>query len=144
MNSPFKVDPAKKPSKGVETGDLYYHTAEIIQKVEDNEIKLVVEDNKELIADVIGANANKCGLKNILALYAKTGDVSLFKQQPVLNNFDATKIPSESIEELSKKLPSDLVGDDLEKFLKTITAQDLIEFYKKKNESEVKVDEQEK
>lgn len=144
MNSPFKVDPKKTLSKGVETGDEYYHTADIIQVVEDNEIKLKVVDDKQKISDVIGANANKCGLKNILAMYAKTGDVRLFNQQPCLNGFDATNIPTESVEELAKKLPGDLVGDDLEKFLKNITAQDLVEFYKKKQESEVKVDEQEK
>ena len=110
MNSPFKVDPAKKPSKGVETGDPYYHTAEIYQVVEDNEIKLKVVDNKELISDVINANADKCGLKNILMMYAKTGDVGLFQQGPALNGFDATNIPTQSTDELLKQLPPELVA----------------------------------
>lgn len=141
MTSPFLINQKKQPSKGVEPGDPYYHTADIVQVIKDNEIHLDVIDNKELIADVINVNADKCGLKNILAMYAKTGDISLFQQQPILNNFDATNIPDKSVDEIVKDLPADLVGDkSVEEFLKTITADELIKFYQAKQQSEVKQD----
>lgn len=134
LTSPFIVDPKKKPAKGVDTGDLYYHTADILQVIEDNQIKLVVEDNKELISDVINANADKCGLKNILRLYAKTGDVTLFQQGDPINGIDVANLPTESVQEIANKLPKDLVGDDIGAFLKSITAEDLIKYYQSKQE----------
>lgn len=139
MNSPFKVDLKKKINPGVESGDPYYHTAKIKQVIENNEIKLVVVDDKELISDVIQVNADKCGLRNILKLYAKTGDPGLFSARPCLNHFDATNIPTESPSDILKKLPEDLVdGQSIEEFLKHISGEELLAYFKAKQEASLK------
>ena len=47
MNSPFKVNKDRQLSEGMDHGDEYYHTADIVQVIEENSIKLKVIDDKE-------------------------------------------------------------------------------------------------
>lgn len=131
MASPFKVNPKKKTSVGVDAGDPYYHTAKIMQVIEDESIVLKVVDDKTSIKDTIEAYRDKTGLKNILALYLKTGDKSLFEARSCLNGIDATNIPTKSPDMLAKSLPADLIkGKSIEE-IKSLTIEDLVKFYSK-------------
>lgn len=131
MASPFKLNPKKKSNPGMSPGDTYYHTAKIMQVVEDNSINLKVVDDKTSIQDTIDAYKDKTGLKNILALYLKTGDKSLFEARSCLNGIDATNIPTKSPEILAKGLPEELTkGKSIEE-IKNLTIEDLVKFYSK-------------
>lgn len=136
MNSPFKVNPKKGVSKGCETGDIFYHTAKIVQVIKDDAIHLEVIDDKTSIRETIDAFKDKAGLKNILAIYARTGDKSLFEANSCLNGIDATSIPGDpSI--LAKSLPSDLIeGKSLDQ-IKDLTIDDLIKYFSAKENSVV-------
>lgn len=134
MASPFKVNPKKKPSPGVSAGDPYYHTAKIVQVIKDDAIKLEVIDDKTSIQETIDAYKDKAGLKNILVMYARTGDKSLFEARSCLNGIDATNIPGDpSI--LAKSLPAELVAGKSLDEIKNLTLEDLIKFYSKDSDS---------
>lgn len=134
MLSPFKVNPNKKSHPGVEAGDPYYHTAKIVQVIKDDAIKLEVIDDKTSIQDTIDAYKDKAGLKNILVMYSRTGDKSLFEARSCLNGIDATDIPGNP-ELLAKSLPAELVAGKSIDEIKNLTLEDLIKFYSKESGS---------
>lgn len=136
MLSPFKVNPKKKLSNGMLTGDKYYHTAKIVQVIDDNSLSLKVIDDKTSIQETIDAYKDKAGLKNILALYIKTGDKSLFQARSCLNGIDATNIPTQSPDMLAQSLPAELIeGKSIEE-IKNLTIEDLVKFYSKQKVEE--------
>lgn len=134
MPSPFKMNPKRKPSPGVEAGDPYYHTAKIVQVIKDDAIKLEVIDDKTSIQETVDAYKDKAGLKNILVMYSRTGDKSLFEARSCLNGIDATNIPGNP-DLLAKSLPAELVAGKSVEEIKNLTLEDLIKFYSKDSDS---------
>ena len=134
--SPFLVNPKRQSSPGVPTGDLYYHTAKIVQVIKDDSISLEVVDDKEPIQEKIDAFKDKAGLKNILAIYARTGDKSLFEAHSCINGIDATNIPTTDPEILAKTLPADLIAGLTTEQIKNLTIDDLVKYYSSKQEEE--------
>lgn len=136
MNSPFKLDPKRPVPKGVDTGDPFYHTTKITQVIKDDSISLKVVDDKTSIRETVDSFKDKAGLKNILALYCRTGDSSLFEARSCLNGIDATNIPTQSPESIAKELPKELTeGKSLEDIQK-LTIKELVDFYSKQKSSE--------
>lgn len=131
MSSPFKPRLKKNLSKGMLAGDKFYHTAKIVQVIHDDCLDLEVIDDKTSIQKTIDAYKDKAGLKNILALYLKTGDKSLFEARSCLNGIDATAIPTQSPEDLAKVLPGELTKGKSIDEIKNLTIEDLVKFYSK-------------
>lgn len=63
-------------------------------------------------------------------MYLRTGDSSLFNQRQALPVGDYSQLPTESAEEIFKKIPAELVaGRSMEQFLKTLTADQLKAYF---------------
>lgn len=88
----------------------------------------VISDRVD-IQKYINSFAKDCGVENILKRFKATGDLSLFRQQPVIDGVDATSIPKRSVEEIYKDVPAELKGQKTaEQFLKSLTNEQLIQF----------------
>ena len=135
MTSPFVPNPKRQINSGVPTGDPYYHTAKIVQVIKDDSISMEVIDDKEPIQEKIDAFKDKAGLKNILAMYARTGDKSLFEARSCINGIDATNIPTTDPDILAKSLPADLIEGLTTEQIKNLTIDDLVKYYSSKEEN---------
>lgn len=105
---------------------IYVDSGEKIDGEPVGSLKLKVVNETVDIKEYINSFAGEVGVANVLRKFAKTGDMSLFAQNQVIENVDATKLPEQSAEELFKSLPEDLRKDmTYEQFVKTLTGEQL-------------------
>lgn len=145
INSPFVRPVDRDEFAGKETGELDYIDRKIyLEFVETGRdektgkaigsIEPVVRESKTNIEKLINSHVNEVGVKNLIALYARTGDSSLFNQRKSINSMtggyvDLTAVPSESAEEIYAKIPDELKGDkSMEAFLKSLTKDQFMAF----------------
>lgn len=100
------------------------------EKVDGENIGIVqgkITYDKIDISKYINSFASQCGVENVIRMFNKTGDLSLFRQNQVIENVDATKIPDKSLDELYKDIPEELKGDkDVVSFIKTLSKEQLV------------------
>ena len=145
INSPFVRSDDREDFAGKETGEIDYIDRkvylEFVETGRDEKtgkaigsIEPVVHETKTNIEQLINSHVNEVGVKNLIALYARTGDSSLFSQRKSINSMtggfvDLTTVPSESAEEIYSKIPDELKGDkSMEAFLKSLTKDQFMAF----------------
>ena len=144
INSPFvrPVDREEVPSS--EIGDSVYYDRKIYMEyvetgTDENgksigSVKPVIKEKTIDIDKLINSHAKEVGLKNLIQLYVRTGDSSLFSQRQSINSMtggfvDLTAIPEESASEIYSKIPDELKGDQsMEQFLKSLTQEQFAAF----------------
>ena len=157
INSPF-VRPVDRESYSVSVGDTHYVDRKIYMEfvqtgLDENgkaigSIQPVVKETKTDINKLINSHAAEVGLKNLISLYVRTGDASLFNQKRSINSMsgngyvDLTSIPEKSASEIYSDIPEALKGNrSLEAFLKTLTKEQFEAFIKSLQESTTKKEE---
>lgn len=138
INSPFVRPVDREVSLGVESGETDYIDRKVyLEYVETGRdekgksigsVQPVVRETKTNIQKLINSHRNEVGVKNLIALFARTGDSSLFNQRQAINAgselLDLTKIPTESAEEIYQKIPEELRGNkDIVAFLSTLSKE---------------------
>lgn len=158
INSPFVRPVDREEFSAPEVGETEYIDRKIYMEyvetgVDENGksvgvVQPVVRETRTNIDKLINSHAGEVGLKNLIMLYARTGDSSLFNQKQSLNSatggfVDLTALPDESASEIYEKIPEELKGDrSMEEFLKTLTKEQFEAFILAlKEKTEVKAEE---
>lgn len=146
INSPFVRPVDREVFEGTPAGETEYIDRKVyLQYVETGidengksigSIQPVVKETKKDIDKLINSHANEVGLKNLIALYLRTGDDSIFNQKTSLNSVagskgfvDVTELPGKSASEIFSDIPAALKGNkDMEEFLKTLTKDQFEKF----------------
>lgn len=150
---------AVKPSKGgIETGETYYIDRKVYLKFVETgrddkgkaigSVMPVVHEEKIDIDELVNSHKNEVGVKNLIRMFSRTGDLSLFNQRTALPEGDYSNLPDKSVEEIFKDIPKELRGDlSVEQFLRSMTTDQFKKFAETlkaqsvKEEKEVKKDE---
>lgn len=131
INSPFA--PQKINYEGTKKGSDYYITKEIylkfVQSGTDSkgeplgEMVPTVREIKTDLQKLIDSHEQEVGVKNLIKIFNRTGDYSLFQARPMLPDGDYTQVLQDP-QELLKQLPPELVGNkSVEEFIKTLTPE---------------------
>lgn len=145
INSPFVRPDDRKIKKKVGSGSSVYVDRKVYfeyvetgydeeNKCSIGSVQPVVRETTKDIDKLINSHANEVGVRNLIALYLRTGDSSLFNRDKSINDyvggeFDATKLPEKSAQEIFNDIPDALKGNkDMEEFLKTLTKDQFEKF----------------
>lgn len=147
---------------GCETGSAYYVDRQVVLEFVETgrdaqgkavgSVQPVIHDNLIDIDELVQSHASEVGVKNLILLYNRTGDASIFNARTPLPAGDYSNLPTESADEIFAKIPDELkAGRSMQDFLKTLTKEQLISYINsvtgkkdkeiKKEEKEVKSDE---
>lgn len=145
INSPFVRPADREEVPGIAPGEIDYISRKVyLEYVETGRdekgksigsVQPVIKETRTNISKLINSHKNEVGVKNLIALYARTGDSSLFNQRKAINAgselLDLTKIPTESAEEIFQKIPEELRGNkDIVAFLSTLSKEQFAAYVK--------------
>lgn len=140
LTSPFRFDKSMESKLTHPESGKYYKDKKIylefVQTGTDEKgkaigsIKPVVRETEIDIDELIQSHADEVGLKNLIMMYARTGDNSIFNARKPLPSGDYSDVDKfETPEVIYARLPDELKkGRTYEQFLQSLTADEFKAF----------------